>query len=428
MPTSANRTRLESIDWQSVFPAVKLAAAFRMAIQPGKLIVALVAVLILHFAGLGLDAIWGDAAASPFTNEPESAGVYEALADRSAMGFAQTMDAALSLDLGLTADNGRPGLLGALARLAIDTPAWLVKGHPWFAAVYGLIALFTLTLLGGMVCRMAATQACTDQSTSLTTASRYVMGRWFWFVLTPLMPLILIGLLGLLLILAGLVLFNIPVVDLLGAVLYGPLLLIGLFIAVIAFVLFFGIHLMTPALAVEGTDGFDAVSRAMNYVLYRPWQLAGFLVAAVIYAAVVYLIVAAVMGLGLSATAGFVETGVVAGHEGSDEVSRFEAILAAAEAQRMGQEDWVAIEGTDRVSAWIIARWIDLAGALVAAVMLSLYFTLQTWVYLLIRRSADGTPLDDCDAGESTPLWSSPIAGDTPAQGDTSADPEPNAS
>lgn len=428
MPTSANRTRLESIDWQGVFPAVKLAAAFRMALQPGKLIVALAAVVVLHFAGIGLDAIWGDVATSPFTFEPESTGVYAALVDRAAMGFAQTMNAALSLDLGLTADGGRPGLLGALAGLAIDTPTWLVKSHPWFAAAYGLIALLTLTTLGGVLCRMAATQACVDQSTSLVSATRYVLSRWFWFALTPLMPLILIGLLGVLLILAGLLLFNIPVIDLLGALLYGPLLLIGLFIAVIAFVLFFGIHLMTPALAVEGTDGFDAVSRAMNYVLYRPWQLAGYLVAAVIYAAAVYLVIAAVAGLGLSATAGFVESGVVVGYEDNDEVSRFEAILVAAQAQRMGQEDWATLEGTDRVSAWIVARWIDLVGALVAAVMLSLYFTLQTWVYLLIRRSADGTPLEDCDAGESTPLWSSSVPGDLAAQVNNPAAPEPNAS
>ena len=42
---------------------------------------------------------------------------------------------------------------------------------------------------------------------------------------------------------------------------------------------------------------------------------------------------------------------------------------------------------------------------MVAAFMLSLYFCMQTWVYLLLRRAADATPLDDCDTGEGDVLW-----------------------
>jgi len=404
MPTPANRVRIQSIDWSTVFPAVRLASAFRLAIQPGKLLIALLAVLVLHFAGFALDEIWGpvETASGVITNTED--GIYESFVGQEVEAFRSIVGAAGSLDFGFYGNRSprQVGVLGGLLNLAVYTPLGLIVQHPGFAAIYGLIALVVFTLLGGMICRMSATQVCAEQSTSVTAAGRYVLSRALWFILTPIMPLVLIGLLGLVLIIVGLVFFNVPNLDVVGAVLYGPMLVIGLFIAVISLVVFFAIHLMTPALAVEGTDGFDAVSRAMNYVLFRPWQLGFYLVLAVAYAAVVYLLIGGIAELTMGATATLVEVGVIAESEEVADVSRFEAAYREAHASLHDSS------ASPEPASWILGRWLDAVGLLVTAFMFSLYCCLQTLVYLLVRRSADGTPLDEFDPGESLELWSSP--------------------
>ncbi len=56
---SNNRVTLESIHWREVFPFTHLFRAFRLAIQPNKLILALVAVLICYIGGRFLDLLSG---------------------------------------------------------------------------------------------------------------------------------------------------------------------------------------------------------------------------------------------------------------------------------------------------------------------------------------------------------------------------------
>jgi hypothetical protein len=51
---------LRTIDWRSVFPFTHLFRAFRVAIHPAKLILALIAILLVYGAGRTLDGIWMD--------------------------------------------------------------------------------------------------------------------------------------------------------------------------------------------------------------------------------------------------------------------------------------------------------------------------------------------------------------------------------
>ncbi|MEM1354697.1 MAG: hypothetical protein AAGC44_12380 [Planctomycetota bacterium] len=413
MPTPANRVRIQSIDWAQVLPFIRLAGAFRLAIQPGKFILALLAVLVLHFAGLGLETTWPSEGPSAST-APGSPGVYSAFIDREIASFRSIVGATGALEFGLYSSQTRQvGALGGLLNLLIHNPLGLIFAHPGFAAVYGLIALAIFSLIGGTICRMAATQACGERSISAGEAGRFVLQRAAWFLLTPIMPLALIGVLALVLILAGLVFFNVGVLDVVGALLYGPMLLIGLVIALIALVVFFAIHLMTPALAVEGTDGFDAVSRAMNYVMFRPWQLGFYLVAAAVYASVIYLLVGGLAELTVGVTATVVEVGVFAESDQGDEVSRFEAAHREAAVSLHASQDPGSTPG------WIIGRWLEGIGLIVTAFMFSLYCCLQTLVYLLIRRTADGTPLDEYDPGDPEERWSTPE--------DVLASPDPDA-
>ncbi len=205
--------------------------------------------------------------------------------------------------------------------------------------------------------------------------------RWVWYLLTPLMPAALIAVVGVVLALAGLVFFNFPGVDVVGALIYGLLLLLGFVIAIEALLLLLAMFLMPPALSVEGSDGFDAIARSFNYILFRPWQLGAYLFASIVYLAVVYVLVGTVASLSINATGYFVDIGVVRDADQTE------------------------------AATWIMARWFELVTAIVVAIMFSTFCCLQTQVYVLMRRAADGTPMDQCEGGQAVDLWADKPAG-----------------
>ena len=392
MSDSSRRIHLEGVDWAAVAPVLRLAGAFRMALQPGKLALALLAVLLLFGSGWLVDLAWGDVVESGVGGDR---GVFETVLDRQGAGLHALMESAWSLELGLDSVGAgaaqwpaRPtGVVGAARFLAVDTPCWLLQEHFWPAALLGLIKLLVIGLLGGAICRMAATQACVGRTVSAAEGLRFAWQRGAWFVGAPLMPGLLIGVLGGVLALAGLVFFNAPVADVVGSVLWGVLLLVGLLVTLVGLGLVLGAPLMYPCLAVEGTDGFDVVSRCYHYVFFRPWHYVVYMLAAVFLAVVSYRVVGVVVSAALYATDYLVGIGsfVVV-----DDATRYDA---------------AAGEETLGAASWVMSRWIGLVHALVAAFMLSLFFCLMTHVYLLLRRAADGTPLDDCDTGGGDVLW-----------------------
>ncbi|MGB0768422.1 MAG: hypothetical protein ACPGYV_12020, partial [Phycisphaeraceae bacterium] len=60
MPEIHNRIALDRIDWASAFPIVRLASAFRYAMQPGKLVVAFAAIVLIHLSGVVLSSFFSD--------------------------------------------------------------------------------------------------------------------------------------------------------------------------------------------------------------------------------------------------------------------------------------------------------------------------------------------------------------------------------
>lgn len=418
MSESGRRVRVEGVDWVAFAPVLRLASAFRMALQPGKLVLALVAVLVLFGVGSLMDLAWGDVVEMQGV---EDRGVFEAVVDRQTAGFHALMGSALSLDLGLDrldgqGTGGSVGVIGAVRYLVVETPRWLFTEHPWYAVLYGLIKLVVVGLLGGAICRMAATQACIGQSISARDGLSFAWRRVVWFVGTPLMPGVIVAVLAGVLALAGLVFFNAPVLDVVGAVVFGVLLLLGLLAALVGIGLVLGVPLMSPCLAVEGTDGFDVISRCYNYVFFRPWHYAFYLLSAACFAAVCYVVVVAVASATVGVTDHFVGAGsfAVVDDLPMEDATRYDAIIDQARFSEYAQQtDAEDLGGTLGPAAWIVTQWGRLVTALVAAFMLSLFFCLMTHVYLLMRRAADGTPLDDCDSGEGDVLWAT--SGNGPA-------------
>src|SRR5215217_7025687 len=60
MADDATTQTIRSINWREVFPFTHLFRAFRIAVHPSKLLLALAALLLIYLGGRVLDGVWPD--------------------------------------------------------------------------------------------------------------------------------------------------------------------------------------------------------------------------------------------------------------------------------------------------------------------------------------------------------------------------------
>jgi len=189
-------------------------------------------------------------------------------------------------------------------------------------------------------------------------------------VLVATVPMLCIG-----------VLLRSPVSLWIAAVLWPVLLLGGLMMAILLLGLLFGWPLMWATISSEGTDSFDALSRAYAYVFQRPLN---------------YLFYALVAG-------GFGILGWLL-------VSNFAAAVVHltywAASWGSGQPGIEAIlSGDESLGAAVIRFWADCVKLLAVGFLYSYFWTASTAVYFLLRRDVDATEMDEVwmpDQGEGT--------------------------
>lgn len=420
-PEQIHRVLVEQADWRTLLPFLRLFDAFRMAIHPSKMLLALMLVLLTYLGGLGLDLVWGpqvhpghgpDSIDEMISRDlsffgvsrgaPQgrpTEGIFEATLDAELAAFKRVVHSASHLHFGISDFLSGEGLtsggvIGGLADMIIFIPLWLLAEQPIFLAVFLLYAFLLTALFGGAITRLAAVQATRDLRPSPFAALRFTGRRYPWYVLAPVIPLAVAAVIGVMVAVAGLVFFNLPVLDVIGALLFGLMLLGGFVIALLVIGLLVGASLLFPALAVEGTDSFDAISRAFNYVIGRPWRYLFYTAIMLVYGAVTYLFVGLVVYLTLWATK--MAAGLWVFREVDGGTNRFDAILPAP---RLGElvhtVDWNSLDGSAAIAAGIVLVWVKLLIALLPAYAVSFFFCEQTWIYLLLRRSADGSEIDE---------------------------------
>ncbi len=422
------RVSVERIDWLAALPFLRLFGAFRMAIQPGRLLLSLMLVLLLYLGGVAMDFAWGprvypnevqayaqksdqrfelwlenmraqDDPAQVDQTRIKKTYIFDTLLKQQIGAFERLVVSATALDFGL-ADlaSGRGadsrGVIGALASMVVRTPGWLYATHPGFMVLYLLYAFMLTALVGGAVCRVAAIDACRGGHTSTFAALRYALDHWAQFMIAPLIPLGLVVVIRLALAIAGWVLFNLPVTDVIGAVFFGLFLLGGFLAAMLLIGLALGVNLLLPAIAVEATDAFDAVSRAYNYVVGRPWRYFFYSAVMIVYGAVTYMLIGLVVFSTIWITQNCLGAAAVA--EVAPGQTRLDAILPAPQwGTMLSTPDWEHLSGSGMVAAAIVMVWIKLLIAILPAFALSYYFNAQTWVYLLLRKAADRVGYDE---------------------------------
>ena len=305
-------------------------------------------------------------------------------------------------------DTDRPSIVGSVRIVAYELPAWLWHAHPWFLLLWMVVFVAVWSLLGGAICRLCVVDAATGDRLQMSDGVHYAFRRWLNFALAPLLPLIVVGLLALALALGGL-LFHVPGLDVVGAALMVAAIPIGLLMAFFIVGWLGGVHLMYPALGAEGTDAFDAVSRAYSYVLARPWRFILYTLISLVYGVATYLFV----GLFIFLTLYLVQC---AGSAWSEPLNR--VFPAPQFGQLRYDVELSGLGATERIAAAVIKVYVLLAVGLVAAYAVSFYFSAYSLVYLALRRRCDGTDTGEVyierdTAGDAPPKVE---AADTPAE------------
>lgn len=297
-------------------------------------------------------------------------------------------------ELGAALAGGRMGQAGAaLAEGFVFAPLGVLAKAP-LAAVAWLLAAVVLALGCGAVCRVAAAGFAHGVRLPWTAGLRFAVQRGVHLVTATVAPLAFaLGIAGLLWV--GGLMLRVPGLDVLGAVLYGPMAVLG-FAAAVALVLYvIGHGLLASAIACEGSDVFDATQRFVAYALARPGRLLGYWVILAGHIAAAAALVLLAFGLAAALTGratGLVDAAGAAGR-----------VDAAGAAELTG-----AAKG-------VLTLWGAVGTLLAAAVVFSLLSCGHTVVYLLMRRLVDGQHESEVwteatVGGTSAPRVGTPVA------------------
>ncbi len=308
-------------------------------------------------------------------------------------------------DAAMLAYDDQLTVVASMRDLFIVLPGWLLQTYPLFVGTFLFFALIVFSVLGGAIARMAALDATHEEHVGFRMALRYSLARWWSFLATPLAPLGIVLGISLLMMAGGFVLFNPPEwgIDILGGIIFIAAILCGLIVALTLVLTAAGAHLFYPAVAIDGSDPFDALARAFNYVLNRPWRWLFYNVAAMVHGAITYLFISFVVFALLwvvQAAAGywvFTGTGL--------ETNRFDAIFPPPRFGQLSYDvDYTSLDWSGRIAAWVIRCWIFFVIGLLPAFVFSYYLCANTWIYLLLRRSADGVEIEDVAPDALAPI------------------------
>ena len=353
-PRPSNRP----VDWARWVPEVRLLEAPRIALSP--------VIVALALAGL-LTAVGGDRLLCRLLDEPLAPWPW---AD----------DAPAAGRLPAPLGGGERALLGPV-RPVIDGGRDLIPGGAgvaWLGGVRLLWAVAVWGFFGLAVCRSAAVKFARGAAGSPTDAVNLARAEWVSSLGGPLLPAV-----GLAVLICGLMLFgwagDLPAVGpWLVAPLWGAALAAGAAAVLLGLVGLVGWPLMLAALAVEGTDAFDAFSRAFSYVVGRPLRLAFHIVAGLLIGAVAVSLAAALSEAAATVAADFAAVGM-----GEDDL---------AEVGARGAE---FVEPSDAGPATVTAIWLELWRALPAAYAAGLFWTFATVSYFLLRYADDAVETDE---------------------------------
>jgi hypothetical protein len=420
-----------------LFP--KIFQTFRMAIQPTKLIIAFLALAIICLTGWVMDfsetVVATEGAQGKITeldkymtnpaqvdsyiegSKSRGAGVFSTLWRFAATKFQGAVDSVFAFDV--------PGVVKNIADY-FKAVEWALRHHFVYCIIFFVIKLAVISIAGGAICRIAALQSARGEKPGLTEALRFSIKRFTSFFTAPLVPVGIIIFIGLFIFLLGLI-GNIPWAGELIMGIFVPLALIaGALIAVLLIGAFAGFNLMFPAVAYDGSDCFDAISRSFSYVYAKPWRMGFYTAIGAIYGAICYTFVRFFAFLLLWITHWSLQLGVW----GNDKLT---AIWGEPHLRNLlAPPNWEALNWPQSIAAFLIYLCSLAVVGLLVSFIISFYFSANTIIYSLMRNKVDNTALDDIykyfDEAEIEPATTEPQTQQNQLQSEPQAEPDSSSS
>ncbi len=395
-----NPVELYNLQYRRLFPWLHLTRAFWIAVDIRKLLLAGAALMLVSAGGLVCDLL-------PFGQARESAAMRAIWPWQQSLGYdvagggdgpAGVREALRDPRQTLWRSTSNWQVVLLPLRQFTEPAAVLFRGDATFAqladaATRSLWGLVVWSIFGGAICRMAAVQFARDQQIGIRRALVFSASRFLGDFLAPLIPLVGVAILWLLCVLGGWI-GRIPggVGEALLGILWGLELLFGFFMAVVLIGVAAGWPLMFATISVEGTDAFDGLSRAYNYVFERPLYLLWLAVVTMFYGSLMIFFVwlmsqmlvqlavwGVSWGMGYEATAGFIA--------GSPDL-----ISPAPPAGAFSEAAW---------GARIARGWMCLLSVLVVGFVYTFFWSSATIVYFVLRRSVDASDFDEVQIDEA---------------------------
>jgi hypothetical protein len=340
--------------------------------------------------------------------------------------------------------NQAPVLVEPVVKLFRPVVYFFSPGADWYSSLYFLLMMLwlvaTWSFFGGAITRIAAVQVARGEKIGLVEALRFVCKRYLSYLTAPLFPVAFVFAMLVVLIVFGGIIQLIPLLgDLWSGLFWGVWIVIGLLMAV-ALVGLVGWPLMAATISAEGTDSWEAVSRAFSYVFQKPWNFVWYSLVAVAYGAVVVFFVGFMGSFAVYLTKWAVsETPFIraAGREPSylfvyapesfgwrtlllqgakvdgDQVvangeinpSQYNKLTGFGEEGREYRERYAKNHGGasppdqmvwwNHIGAFLVAVWLYILFLLILGFGYSYFWTASIIVYLLLRKNVDAAELDE---------------------------------
>lgn len=313
---------------------------------------------------------------------------------------------------GVSDSDTSPGVLVSVYRFFAVGPVWLLSQHVVFFVVFGIIFLAIWAIFGGAISRIAAVHVARDEKLSIRSALMFSINKFLSFLFAPLIPIIIVVVIGGIVTLAALAVGNIPVVGpIIIGIFFFLVLIAGFVMALVVLGLFGGLNMMYPTVAVEGSDSFDAISRSFSYLYARPWRMGFYTLVAVVYGALTYLFVRLFIYLMLVLAHKFVGFGILVHASNAAPLWSMMWPSPSTASRLSYQVDFLTLNTGQSIGAFLVSIWVYLVIAMMGAFAISFYFSSSTIIYFLMRKEVDATEMDDVyleqvddDFGDESPL------------------------
>jgi len=248
--------------------------------------------------------------------------------------------------------------------------------------VVGFLVIWSI--IGGSITRSAALEFARDEKIgfkeSLSFASKKFWS-YFWSPITPALGVLFFSACNIL----GGLLGQVKYIGEIAVAIGFPLAIIsGFLIIFIGIIGIIGFFLMFPAISAEGSDAFDAMSRAYSYVISKPKHFIslflGIIICGTIFAFFISLVACLVMQTSFY-TVGF---GMGQKFESIREViSGGEATMASLDLLSM------------KFTALMLMIYMALVKVVVGSLVVGFAGSASTIAYFLLRKDVDGTDIND---------------------------------